>query len=171
MNNKRLMTMATAALLVAMEIVLSRFLSINTPLVKIGFGFLPVALAGFLFGPIWGAAVGAMADFLGAMLFPIGPYFLGFTVTAAVAGFIYGLFLHKKTELMLPRVIIAAGIICVPLHLGLNSLWVYILYGTSFGTLVITRAAQCLIMMPIQVVLLWIIASRMQAYVKKHAET
>ena len=44
------------AFLIAMEIILTRFCSINTPILRIGFGFLPVAMMGIMFGPVWAAA-------------------------------------------------------------------------------------------------------------------
>ena len=65
--------------LVAMEVVLSRFVSISTWNMKIGFAFIPVAAAAILLGPVEAAVCGGLADFLGATLFPIGTYFPGFT--------------------------------------------------------------------------------------------
>ncbi|MEI3502102.1 MAG: folate family ECF transporter S component [Anaerovoracaceae bacterium] len=52
------------AFLIAMEIILTRFCSINTPILRIGFGFLPVAMMGIMFGPVWAAAGYAMEIFL-----------------------------------------------------------------------------------------------------------
>ena len=53
-STKKLVTMG---LLVALQIILSRFFSINAWNFKIGFSFLPIAVAGMLFGPVGGAAV------------------------------------------------------------------------------------------------------------------
>ena len=53
--------MVTCALLVALQVILARFLSINTTFVVVNFSFLAVALAGILFGPLWGMAVGGTA--------------------------------------------------------------------------------------------------------------
>ena len=50
--------MVTCALLVALQVILARFLSINTTFVVVNFSFLAVALAGILFGPLWGMAGG-----------------------------------------------------------------------------------------------------------------
>ena len=71
-------TIVYLGVLTALEIVLSRFLSISAWNLKIGFSSVPVALAGMLFGPLAGGIVGALGDLLGAVLFPIGPYFPGF---------------------------------------------------------------------------------------------
>ena len=89
--------------LTAMEIVLNRFLSINAWNLKIGFSFVPVAIAGMLFGPIPAAIVAALGDFVGALVFPIGPYFPGFTFTAFLTGIVFGFFLKGKTTV--PRVL------------------------------------------------------------------
>ena len=48
--------------LTAMEIVLNRFLSINAWNLKIGFSFVPVAIAGMLFGLLPAAIVAALGD-------------------------------------------------------------------------------------------------------------
>ena len=46
--NTRMITVI--GVLIAMEVILSRFLSINAPSVKIGFAFVPCALCAVLFG-------------------------------------------------------------------------------------------------------------------------
>ena len=74
------------------EVVLSRFLSISTESLKIGFAFVPLVCCAMLYGPVWGAVAGGLADFIGAVLFPIGPYFPGFTLTNALIGLVFGLF-------------------------------------------------------------------------------
>ena len=85
---KKLDTRSITALglLVAVEIVLSRFCSINAWDLKIGFSFLPVAVAAMRLGPLEAAVVAAVSDFVGAVLFPIGAYFPGFTLTAFQIG-------------------------------------------------------------------------------------
>ena len=44
MRSEKVRKITTIALLIAVEILLSRFLSIATPIVKIGFSFLPIAM-------------------------------------------------------------------------------------------------------------------------------
>ena len=83
---KSVFCLAALSMLTALQVVLSRFVSIETPIVKIGFGFVPVMLAGGLFGPIGGLIVGGLSDFVGAILFPFGAYFPGYTITAAFSG-------------------------------------------------------------------------------------
>ena len=59
MHTKRISvrTITYLALLVALEIVLNRFCSINTMGLKIGFSFVPIVVAANLFGPVPAAAV------------------------------------------------------------------------------------------------------------------
>ncbi len=57
-----------SALLLAFDVVFTRLLAINTPLMKLGFGFAAVALCAMLYGPAWTALVAALGDLLGALL-------------------------------------------------------------------------------------------------------
>ena len=83
--------------LVALEIVLARFCSIQAWNLRIGFSFLPIAMASIRFGPIPAAMAASAADILGAVLFPTtGAYFPGFTLTAFLTGVIFGLCLYRR---------------------------------------------------------------------------
>ena len=61
-------TLTVLALLIAMSIVFSWVLSISTGFVRFNLGSLPVLLAGIVFGPGAGFAVGALADIIGGIL-------------------------------------------------------------------------------------------------------
>lgn len=143
-------TITALGLLISTEIVLSRFCSINAWNLKIGFNFLPVVIAAIFFGPLASATVAALGDFLGAVLFPIGPYFPGFTLTAFCTGLVFGLFLHKSQKL--PRITFAVVVNQLVLSLCVNSLWISILYGSPYVVLLSTRLIQCAILGPIQLV-------------------
>lgn len=135
--------------LVAMEVVLSRFLSVNTWSTKIGFGFIPIAAAAILLGPVEAALCGGLADFLGATLFPIGPYFPGFTATAALTGLVFGLFFHK--EQTPARIACAVLINQFVLGLLVNTYWISLLYGSPFKQLLATRVVQSCILSVVQI--------------------
>ena len=157
--------LTTLALLTAMEIVLSRFLSINAWNIKIGFSFLPVVVAAILFGPLQAAVVAALGDFIGALLFPIGAYFPGFTLTAFLTGCVYGFFLHRKQGWL--QVIASVGINQFVLSLFLNTLWISVLYGSPYGPLLLTRIVQCAILTVVQLVCILPIAKLLDRYRKK----
>lgn len=143
------------SMLIALQVVLSRFLSIETPFVKIGTGFVPVMIAGSLFGPIGGMVVGGVSDLVGAILFPFGAYFPGFTLTAAFSGLVYGLMLGGKPAL--PKILAAYLITTIVVTLGFNTLFTAILYikGTDpwhvkYLASLSTRLTQAAIMLFIQ---------------------
>ena len=145
-------TLTLTALLAALEIVLSRFLSISAWNTKIGFAFVPVALAALLLGPLNAGLVAALADFLGALLFPVGPYFPGFTLTAFLMGLCYGLFLYKKQSFA--RILLAVAIHQFVLSLLFNTLWISLLYGSPFGALLVSRLPQCALLTAVQLVVI-----------------
>ncbi len=145
-NLKRLVTVA---LLVAIEIVLSRFCSITTPIVRIGFGFAPIAVCGMLYGPVWAGAMAAVSDVTGALMFPTAPYFPGFTLSAALTGAAFGILL-RKAQCGIAGIISAVGINCLGISLLLNTYWLTLITGSPFFILLPTRVLQCCIMIPVQ---------------------
>lgn len=142
--------LAMLALLIALQVVLSRFLSINLQFLKIGFSFIPVMFAGYLYGTSGGVVVALVSDLIGAILFPSGAFFPGFTVTAALSGFIYGIsFGGKCSTAKIVAGITAEQVIC---SLLLNTWWLSILYGSSFTALLATRIWQVLVMVFVEIV-------------------
>lgn len=140
--------LVTAAVLIALNVVLSRFLSINAWNIKIGFTFVSIFVAGYFYGPFFSVIVAVIGDIVGALLFPSGAFFPGFTVTALLTGLLFGLMLYKKQTPS--RIIITVLINQLVLGLIVNTYWLSILYGTTFGAVVVTRIVQCLIMMPVE---------------------
>lgn len=137
---KKIRVLVFLAFLAALEIVLNRFCSFNTLGVKIGFSFVPVIIAAILFGPLGAAAVNGVGDFLGAILFPIGPYHPGFTLCAALMGVVSGLFLYRKSSVGKKRLFFANILPSVLINnlvfgLCINTLWISMLYSskTYFG--------------------------------------
>lgn len=145
--------LVTVAVLIACEIILTRFLSVNLQFLRIGFGFLPVAVTAILYGPIWAAAAYAVGDVLGSLIFPTGPYFPGFTLSAVITGIIYGLFLYNK-EITWRRCALCAVCIAVTVTLGLNTLWLSILYGKGYIAILMGRFAEAAVLAVIQSMLI-----------------
>ena len=148
--------LTSMALLIALEIVLSRFLSFSAWNTKIGLAFVPVVIAAILLGPLSAGIVGAVSDFLGAVLFPIGTYFPGFTLTAFLMGLCYGLFLHRSQSF--PRILGAVAVHQLILSLLLNTLWISLLYGSPYEPLLVTRLPQCAILAAVQLAVIPLIA-------------
>jgi len=161
-------TLVVLGVLTAMEIILSRFLSIAAWNVKIGFSFVPIVIAAVVYGPAGGAIVGGLGDLVGALLFPIGAYFPGFTLTAILTGAVFGLFLHKRQTL--GRLLGAILINLFILSLFLNTLWISLLYGSAYGPLLATRVIQCLILAPVQFVVTGSITKVIKLYTARKVE-
>lgn len=142
------------SLFIAIEVILTRFLSIQTPIVRIGFTFLPIALSAIMFGPLFAGIAAGLADIIGMMLFPSGAaYFPGFTISAVLTGVIYGLFLYKKPKNFW-RVSLSVIIITLFVHIGLDTIWLWMLTGKGVIGLLPVRIAKSLIMLPIQIVMI-----------------
>ena len=152
-KKNRLAMVITMALLIAIEVVLTRFLSFNTQFLRIGFGFLPVAVMGMMYGPVWAGIGYAIGDVLGMLIFPSGPYFPGFTLSAFLTGLVYGLLLYKK-EVTWQRTLIASLIISVVINLGLDTLWLSILYGKGYIPILVGRLVKFPLAVAIQTVLI-----------------
>lgn len=156
-NKKIILT----AVLLAMLIVLSRFLSIKTPIVKISFAFVPTMLCAVWLGPKWTVLLNVLGDVIGATLFPTGPYFIGYTISTAIAGFIYGIFLYKKDEnsysdkQFLIRLFFSTVLVAVIVNMGLNTLWTSITTGKAFMVLFFARIVKQLIMIPIHILVIF----------------
>lgn len=139
---------AVLGVLLAMDIVLTRFLSYSVWNVRIGFGFVPVVLAAMLFGAAPAAILAGLGDFLGALLFPVGPYFPGFTLTACLTGLTFGFLLHGKNSVV--RTGIAVVIVQFVLGLLLNTYWIHVLYASPFAPLLATRVVQSALLSVVQ---------------------
>ena len=79
------------AALIAMQIILARFLSIQvSDTLRISFESIPVILAGMWLGPIPGAIVAVLADFLGTILSGYGTWFPPLVLGPLAVGILSG---------------------------------------------------------------------------------
>lgn len=159
MNKNRFSTkmLATLSILVAMEVIIARFGTIRpTESIKISLDFIPIVIAGILYGPVPAVIMSILADVLGAFLFPVGPFFPGFTLTAAVTGLIYGLLLHKSQSM--PRVVCAVVLQQLVCSMVINTFWLHVLYGLPYLPTMAARLVQCAVVTALQIVVIPLIA-------------
>ena len=149
-NTKKLIV---SAQLLALDVVLTRLLAVNTPVMKIGFGFAAVALCAMLFGPWWAALTAALGDLVGALLFPTGAFFPGFTLTAACTGLIFGFCLYRRSKNLLWPILAALLNTLLVSYLA-NTAMISYISGSPFVTLLKARAVQLAVMLPVQLVVL-----------------
>ena len=152
-NTKKLITLSV---LVAMDVVLTRFLSINAWNTRIGFGFVPMVIAAMMYGPLSAGMVAALADFIGAILFPTGPYFPGFTFSVFLMGIVFGLFLYKDRSFW--RVVVSVLITQFVISLFLTTYWISFLYGANYKALLATRVVQSAIISAAQIIVIPLMA-------------
>lgn len=131
------------AMFIALQIVLSKFLMLQlAPSVRLSIDSVPILLAGLWFGPVAGALVGALADFLGTVLFPTaGAYFPPLTIAFLMIGLTAG-FLSRIVKLKQPLLRIAIIVILSELvgsYLS-KSVALSFLIGVPFTGLLAARA-------------------------------
>ena len=166
-SNENLTRLIVVGLFIGIEIILTRFLSINTPILRIGFGFLPVAMLGIMYGPLWAGIAYAVGDIVGIVLFPSGAFFPGFTLSAALTGLVYGLVLYKK-PITWKRALIAASIVCLFINLVLDTYWLYILMDQAVIGMIPARILKSTIMLVIQTISIPLVWNK---YLKKIVKT
>lgn len=166
MNTRKL---TLSALLLASDVLLTRVLAVNTPVMKIGLGFAAVAICAQLYGAPWAALLAALGDILGSTLFPNGAYFPGFTLTAALTGLLFGLCLYGGQKHW-TRPILAAVLNCVLISYLANSAMIAFITGNSYRSMLAVRAVQLTVMLPLQsLVLLWLSRSDLIRRLLAHA--
>ena len=165
-STKKLITLGV---LVAMDVVLTRFLSLNAWNTRIGFGFVPMVVAAMMYGPLSSAVVAALADIIGAILFPTGPYFPGFTFSVFLMGIIFGVFLYKKRSLW--RIVVSVLITQFGISLFLTTYWIHMLYGAKYVPLLATRVVQSGIISAAQIIVIPILAKMVERLEKIGADT
>ena len=148
-NTKKLLLLALFA---AISIIFTRFLSFYLPIiavnsVRISLGNIPIALAGLLLGPFAGAATGIVADVVGTTMFSPFGYFPGFTISAALVGFIPGILrIYIKNLDRYANVLVIILITELVTSIFLNTLWLSIMTHTKYLLLLAPRAGITLVM-------------------------
>ena len=158
LNSNSVNTMVKAAFLIGISIVLTRIGSIMIlPTIRAGFGEVPLVISGYLFGPVIGGISGLVADLIGFIINPQGPYHPGFTLSSILWGVIPGITniyfkkLGRKENLYsFIKVLITITICIVIISLGLDTYFLSKLYGKGFIILLPGRALTALINIPLQ---------------------
>ena len=124
--------LAVSALLITADVVLTRLLALNTPVMKIGLGFAAVALCAMLYGPGWAA------------------------LTAACTGLLFGLCLYRRPARW-TWAAAAAGANTLLVSYLANTAMICLITGNSFRAMLAARAVQLAVTLPVQLlVLTWL---------------
>lgn len=160
-NHSYLFKIILTSILVAMNIILERFLTYSVWNNTVSFGFITVAFAACYLGTPYAMAVAGLGDFIGALIKPFGPYYPGFTLTNILVGLCLGLFLYKKANVI--RITIATVLNKSLCSLALNTIWISILYRggiTAFWAVLITRVPFIAVMSVVEIVLISILFTK-----------
>ena len=144
------------ALLVAISVVLQR-LSIGTTIAQVGFGFIGTVLLGKFFGAFWGGTAAGVADIISAAIFGVqGGFFPGFTLSAILAGVIYGFFFYNQKNAIW-KIVVATLLVTILVNVVLNTYWLHMMYGMDFRVALIQRVPKELIVPWLQMGITWLV--------------
>lgn len=154
-------TLTAAALLMAVSVVLGYFTIEAGPYLKIGFSSIVNQFVYYLFGPVVGVFYGTVLDLVKFVVKPTGPFFPGFTLNAAVAAILYGTFLYGR-KLTFKRVLFVHLLVVIVCNVWLNTLFLSMMSGKAMMVLLPLRLLKNAVMWPIDSILFYVIASKIQ---------
>ena len=117
-------------------------------------------------GTVAGGLTGAIGDVVSAILFPVGAYFPGFTLTAFLTGAVFGWFFRNKVTVLNTAlsVLVVQGIISQVM----NTYWISFLYGSPFWPLFLTRIYQTAGMFVVQTAGIMLIEKKLMPVLRKY---
>lgn len=153
-KNNLLRKLVFSGILIAVYIVLAKFLSFSTPYAKVNLSFAPIALSAMLFGPYWSMVTAAAADIIGTCFFE-GGYFPLFTVDAVLYALLFAVFLYKKQPSVV-RIALCVVLQTVLVSIPLTPLWICIMNGSfaAYEAILATKSVASLISAVIKIVVL-----------------
>lgn len=165
--NEKTKKLVTVGILIAVEVIAGRFISISLPTTKIGFAFLPLAVIAMLYGPVWSGAAAGISDILVALMGGFG-YFPLLTIPAVLTGVIYGVAFYRK-PITIPRVALTVLLESVFISLLLKTYFLTLQCGEGYLALLPARGIQNLITCPLQIICISLIANRIKLLIEGRA--
>ena len=139
--------------MVALSIIFCRLLGFpQTGAWRVDFGFLPIAVVGLLFGPIWSGVSYGLADLVGALIFTgVNPLI---TLQKVFVGVVMGLFFHHRTRIGTPRILISLALIAIFLDFAAMVPIFHYYFGKLWGDALLSRALSAGVNFPLRVIVL-----------------
>jgi ECF transporter S component (folate family) len=147
---------ALMAAFIAMKIIVGNIYIPVAQNLRVGVNFVLVAVEASILGPAAGMVSAAITDLLGFALFPSGPFFAGYTLTAVCGSLIYALLFYRRRITVL-RITIAKILNNYLVNVLLGSLWSAILYDKAFIVYAATSAIKNTVLLPFEIVLLVVV--------------
>lgn len=154
-----------SGIFIALIIIFTHIFAVQTVFLRIGIGFLPLAIYGAIAGPWYGAFIGAIADILGCLLFTPGFLFPGFTVSSFLSGYTYGYFFYNK-RVTLKRICLCFIFLFIFINILLNTIWLSMLYHKAAALFLISRLIKEIICLPVDIFLFQLIYKVIDRYLQ-----
>lgn len=157
-TSERLLRLCMTAVSVAMSVVVCRFLGF-TPLdspVRFDFGFLPIAVIGWLLGPVYSGAGYLAADIIGSFVQGYAPN-PWIATCKLLTGVVMGLFFKRGRVSFFRTALCFLFINAVVDFLLMTPIFVF-MYGWTWGATFATRAVNAALTLPFRIVTFYILA-------------
>ena len=148
MNTRK---MTILAILLALNVVVSFFYITVGANLRIYFTFLinMMIAANYSYPVVLLYAV--VEDLVSFFVYPTGPFFAGYTLTAVISLTLYWLFLHRKVDLL--HVTLAKISVNLIANVLVNSYWSYLLYGKAYMYYLSKSIVKNVLLIPVEVAL------------------
>lgn len=129
---KDVRSLVTIAILLSFVMV-CKFIPIPSGFGALGitFGFLFLAIACMIYGPVPALIIGLLSDIIGFIIKPTGPFFPGYTLDAILSCFMYALCFYK-THITFTKVLVARTFVNIFINGFCGSLWSKIMYNYTW---------------------------------------
>ena len=162
---KKPQTLAICAMLIAINVVLGQFTLPISESVRIGFGFVTVPVASMLYGPLVGCAMGMLQDVVSLMIKPTGGLIIALTLNAGMMGIVYAAFFYKR-RVNFVRVVPAQALVVCVINIILNSIALAPVVGGGMVGILPGRLIKNIVMLPIQVMIMYLILKTVDLKIK-----
>jgi ECF transporter S component (folate family) len=147
---------ALLGILLALQLLIGRF-TVGPNFLKIGFGFIIVAVIAHWFGPYWGVLTAIVQDLISTAINGHA-FFFGFMISAILGALIYGISFYNREHISWVRTMVTVALVLLIVNTILNTLWV-IMMGSitdpnAIMKMIEIRGLKQIMMFPIQVVLI-----------------
>lgn len=165
---KKTRSLSVCAMLLALQVLLGMSSIPVSNSLQISFDYLPLCVTGLLFGPVPAMLTGALSDLIAFVIRPTGPFMPGFTLSAAVSGLIYSLFLYRKDSGSFWPFVWSRLIVVILCNIVLNTIWLLLAYGGGAVAWIPQRIIKNAVEYPVSLVLLYFL-NRLLPKIRKSA--
>lgn len=151
LNNLRMLTFAS--LCCALSIALGSVYVLVGENLRIYITFFVKAVGCSVYGPVVGMVAAAVADTLGYVLFPSGPYFPGYMLTEILGALIFGCMFYRR-RITVIRIYGAKFLVNYLVNVLLGCLWSKILYGQGYLYYLVKSLVKNTLLLPLEVIAL-----------------